>query len=131
MLPAETVIGQSGLVRVDGEIRLGVRLPWYRSLPLSTVFVEALSIDGDPVDPEAITFLYGGDRWTLAELADQTNRFWFVLDEAFLAISHPQLDVGESHVVALTISIFPPYIPGMKRANPQSEALVVHERMAA
>mgnify|MGYP002149054509 CR=1 FL=1 len=35
---------------MDGDLKLAMRLPWYRSLPFSTVEVGPLEIDGQPVD---------------------------------------------------------------------------------
>ncbi|WP_226017937.1 DUF6379 domain-containing protein [Novosphingobium sp. FKTRR1] len=125
MLPVERVIGDGGLSAGPDGGRLDVRLPWYRSLPLSTVRVEALEVDGAQIPLESLRFELDGGSWTLAELEDQTDRFWFVLDSARLVIPGLSLAPGSAHRVALTISLFPPYIPGMKRANAQSETLLV------
>lgn len=37
MLPVERVIGEEGLAATPRGLRLAMRLPWYRSLPFSTV----------------------------------------------------------------------------------------------
>lgn len=125
MLPAERVIADEGLrVSADG-VRLAVRLPWYRSLPLSTIEIESLSIGGAPVDLETVRFELDGATSSLAELKEQTDRFWFVLDCAWLLVPGLALPAGSQQQVALTINIYPPYIPGMKRSNPQTETLCV------
>lgn len=125
MLPAETVIADEGLSVSDAGLHLAVRLPWYRSLPLSTVEIAALQIDGDDIDLSSATFELDGQLFALREIADATGTFWYVLDSAFLTIPEFETRVGAEHRVALTINIFPPYIPGMKRSNPQTESLRV------
>ncbi|HZU64229.1 MAG TPA: DUF6379 domain-containing protein [Novosphingobium sp.] len=125
LLPVERVIGESGLAASADGLRLDMRLPWYRSLPLSTVRVEALSLDGAPVDLADALFELDGRRWPLAALADEIDSFWFVLDSAFLILPQLHPAPGSRHEVALTLAVFPPYIPGMKRANSQTATLAV------
>jgi len=125
MLPVERIIGEEGLRLRDGKLSLAMRLPWYRSLPFSTVEFAGLSIDGNPVSLERATIEYDGDSWPLSQNGEKVNSFWFVRDSAFLCLSDPALENGEEHEVALTINVNPPYIPGMKRANSQVETLRV------
>ena len=125
MLPVERVIAEEGLSATPAGLRLGMRLPWYRSLPFSTVSVAALSIDGEAVDLADAMVEYDGEAWPLAEQGEQVNRFWFVRDSAFLVLPGRNAPVGSEHTVALTVNISPPYIPGMTRTNPQVETLVV------
>ncbi len=125
MLPVERVIGEEGLSADSGGLKLAMRLPWYRSLPFSTVEVAQLAIDGEAVDLTDAIVEYDGRRWPLAELGEQTDAFWFVRDSAYLVLPGRKAPAGSEHVVALTINVNPPYIPGMKRANPQTETLRV------
>lgn len=125
MLPVERVIAEEGLVATPAGLRLGMRLPWYRSLPFSTVSVPSLAIDGEAVDLSDALVEYDGQSWPLAEQGEQVNRFWFVRDSAFLVLPGRRPPAGTTHVVALTVNVSPPYIPGMTRTNPQVEALVV------
>ena len=120
------MIGEEGLATTPRGLRLAMRLPWYRSLPFSTVEVASLAIDGEPVDLSAMRVEYEGQSWSLAEMAEQTNAFWFVRDSAFLLLPGRDAPAGSRHDVALTINVNPPYIPGMKRANPQTETLAVN-----
>jgi hypothetical protein len=105
MLPVERVIGEEGLSATPNGLRLAMRLPWYRSLPFSTVEVASLAIDDAPVD-------LGAAR--------------VVRDSAFLLLPGQTATPGSEHRVALTVNVNPPYIPGMKRANPQTAALRVN-----
>lgn len=125
MLPVERIIGEEGLRVVDGDLVLACRLPWYRSLPFSTVEFTGLAIDGDVVDLSTAQVEFDGERWPLAENGERVNTFWFVRDSAFLVLSGIDLPDGSEHEVALTLNVNPPYIPGMKRFNEQVEILRV------
>ncbi len=125
MIPAERVLGEEGLAASPEGLRLAMRLPWYRSLPFSTIDVGALSIDGTPVDLADARISYDGESWALAENGEKVNSFWFIRDSAFLVLPHVTLEPGSSHEVALTLHVCPPYIPGMKRMNPQTATLTV------
>ena len=126
MLPVERVIGEEGMSATAGGLRLAMRLPWYRSLPFSTVEIASLAIDDEPVNLDDARVEYEGASWTLAEMAEQINAFWFVRDSAFLLLPGHSSEAGAEHRVALTINVNPPYIPGMKRANPQTSMLRVN-----
>lgn len=125
MLPVERVIGEEGLSAGADGLRLAMRLPWYRSLPFSIFEVAGLSIDGNPVDLADAKVEYDGKSWPLALNGEQTNAFWFVRDSAFLHLPSRRLDPGTEHEVSLTVHISPPYIPGMKRTDRQTETLRV------
>ena len=123
MLPVERVIGEEGLSAGSDGLRLAMRLPWYRSLPFSTVVIARLALDGEEVDLSAAHVEYEGNSWPLAELGEQTDAFWFVRDSAFLHLPGRTIAPGSEHRVALTINVSPPYISGMTRTNPQTEVL--------
>lgn len=123
MLPVERIIGEEGLSTSPDGIRLAMRLPWYRSLPFSVYEVASLAIDGEPVDLSDANVEYEGNSWPLAQLGEQTNAFWFVRDSAFLHLPSKTVEPGSEHEVSLVVHISPPYIPGMKRTNPQTQTL--------
>ena len=123
MLPVERIIGEEGLRAQNGELHLAVRLPWYRSLPFSTVEFDSLTIDGVAVPLDDAILEYDGARWPLAQNGEQVDTFWFVRDSAYLVWPAAAAQPGDEHDIALTININPPYIPGMKRANSQTMLL--------
>jgi len=125
MLPVERIIGEEGIRVSDGKVLLAMRLPWYRSLPFSTVEFVSLSIDGAAVPLDHASIEYDGESWSLAENGEKVDSFWFVRESAFLNIPDLAVNAGEEHEVALTINVNPPYIPGMKRANSQVQSLQV------
>jgi len=125
MLPVERIIGEEGLSASADGLRLAMRLPWYRSLPFSIVEIEQVRIDGQPVDLSDAKVEFDGTVWPLSQLGEQTNSFWFVRDSAFLHMPGQTAAPGSEHEVALSMFISPPYIPGMKRANTQTQTLRV------
>ncbi|MGC6330729.1 C-glycoside deglycosidase beta subunit domain-containing protein [Rhizorhabdus sp. FW153] len=125
MLPVERIIGEEGLSATDQGLRLAMRLPWYRSLPFSVVEVGGVTIDGAPVDLAEAHIEFGGVVWPLAENGEKTNAFWFVRDSAFLHMPGIDAATGSEHDVALSLFISPPYIPGMRRTNVQTQRLRV------
>ncbi len=125
MLPVERVIGEEGLAATAGGLKLAMRLPWYRSLPFSVVEVGPLSINGEAVDLSDALIEYNGQQWPLSENGEKVDTFWFIRDSAFLVLPSPIAEVGETREVSLNLFISPPYIPGMKRTNPQTSTLTV------
>lgn len=131
MLPVERVIGEEGLAASEGGLKLAMRLPWYRSLPFSVVEVGPLSIDGEAVDLSDARIEYDGEQWPLSENGEKVDTFWFIRDSAFLVLPSLRAEVGETREVSLNLFISPPYIPGMKRTNPQISTLQVTSAVEA
>ncbi|MFN8090922.1 MAG: DUF6379 domain-containing protein [Vicinamibacteria bacterium] len=92
-------------------LELDVRLPWYRSLPLSVVMPGELLVDGRPVSLDGAAVEHEGRRYTLAELPEQVNAWWFVQDSVKLVVPLDAPLGAGSHEVTLTLHLFPPYIP--------------------
>lgn len=102
--PEDSRITPEGLV-------LDLRLPWYRSLPLSVVMPTQLVVDGEPVSLEGATLEYEGKRYTLAELPDQVDTSWFIQDSVLLHVPTAKPLGGGKHHVLVTLNLYPPYIP--------------------
>ncbi len=130
-LPVERIIGEEGLQLTDTGAKLAMRLPWYRSLPFSVVEVEEVTLNGAVIDLSDARIEYDGQSWPLADNGEQTNAFWFVRDSAFLVLPNLPVTNGEAAMVQLTLYISPPYIPGMRRFNVQSETLTVQAAAGA
>jgi len=96
----------------DGRLKLGVRLPWYRTLPLSVTEIASLIVDGKQVPPEKIHLTLNGKRYTLGQVPEQVQEAWFVLDSAYLDVDMT-LDSTVDHQIELVFHLYPPYIPGL------------------
>ncbi|MDA8347748.1 MAG: DUF6379 domain-containing protein [Pseudomonadota bacterium] len=96
----------------ESKLELGIRLPWYRALPLSVVEVDEILIDGDLVPHQNVYFEINGHEYPVDGLGNLTGEFWYVLDSARLRIPRA-LNPARSHTIALTVNLYPPYIPGL------------------
>jgi len=89
-----------------------VRLPSYRSLPLSCIEKIELTIDGEPVEPGRMRFILGGYGHRLDELPMLSKIFWFILDYADVFVESPEpLSAGEHAVDAVMVTV-EPYMTG-------------------
>lgn len=112
----DKVIVPNSLRARPGEATIDLRLPWYRTLPLSTVEVEAVKVDGAPIDADRLTFDLNGQSWNVSDMRGLTGENWFVTDIATLHIAGLQLQQGTTHDVEVLVNLYPPYILGMRRA---------------
>jgi hypothetical protein len=91
------------------EVRL--RYKWYRSLQLSCLEDLQISFDGQPVDPNAISFSVNDHVYRLDELAEKVDETWFILDSAVVSVAQPGLvKPGESHRIDVSFGMRAPYI---------------------
>jgi Domain of unknown function (DUF6379) len=113
--------------RVNGSVlTLEVRLPWYRSLPLSVARVSEICIDGKAISLAGAEVEANGKRFPLADLADKTTDFWFVLDSILVHVPIAKLDPAQPHEADLLLHIYPPYIPMLTWVTRGSAPLAVH-----
>lgn len=91
------------------EVRL--RYKWYRSLQLSCLENFQLSLDGQPVDPSAVTLGVNGHSYRLDELTDKVEEMWFILDSAVVGVMLPgAVKPGEAHQIGALFGMRIPYI---------------------
>lgn len=105
------IIREDSLRAVEDGYAFDVRLNWYRSLPLSCIHVNSIKIDGEPAAPDQILFEINDRQYSLAELADRFEEFWFVQDFAGLHVQQPgKLQPGETHTLEAEITLRFPYM---------------------
>lgn len=127
---ASRVLGSTGITAGMDGARLDLRLPWYRSLPLSTIEVAEVTIDAKPVDPSTMIFELEGRRFTLDELPDQVSTVWYVLDSAYLLLRGLSVEPGTEVTVGVTLALYPPYIRGLKRMTAETKTVRVRAPQA-
>jgi hypothetical protein len=109
----DRLLGESSLTATKVGFDLAIRLPWYRSLPLSTIEPAELRINAEPVDLTRVKVRINNKTIPSSELAERTDEVWFVRDALTLEVSGTPLRSGESVDVQFTLNVYPPYIPGM------------------
>jgi hypothetical protein len=105
---------EQGLRATPRGTEIDVRLPWYRSLPISVVEVGGLKVDDRDVPTSDIRFEINGKSFDLHELPKHADEFWFVLDSAVLRLPDTKLQPGSDHEVELQLNVYPPYVPHLK-----------------
>ncbi len=90
-------------------VRMKVRLPWYRSLPLSCVERLEVDIDGERAAGDALSLSLYGQTYTLGEAAGRHTVGWFVLDTADLHVRTRDGLAPGTHRVDLTMNLRIPY----------------------
>ena len=89
---------------------LNIRSHWYRSLPLTSLAVLDLIVDGDRVPQEDMTIAVNGQEFTVPQLAGGDDEWWYVLDAAELRVRRPGFDPGRPHHIEFGLGLSIPYI---------------------
>ncbi|VXC24647.1 conserved hypothetical protein [Arthrobacter sp. 9AX] len=106
---AGTFIVEDSLQADDQKLKYKIRLPWYRSLPLSSVTNLEVGLDGVPVDSKNLRVELNGKILSLEEFEPLWDEYWFVQDNATILIEgHPAL--GDAVEVRTRINLRSPYI---------------------
>jgi len=122
----DKIIEPDSLRALPRGFSVGVRLPWYRTVPLSTVEIVSLKVDERQIPGGNIRFAINGGEWSLDELPALTEQDWFVIDTAELRVRDERLESGSEHAVELVLAVFPPYIRGLRRLLRWSLRMKVH-----
>ncbi|WP_347109428.1 DUF6379 domain-containing protein [Paenarthrobacter sp. S56] len=90
---------------------VSLTLPWYRSLWLSSVSTLKLTLDGEDIAQEDLSFELGGTRYSIAELPEQAETLWFLQEHPLLVVRRSvPVVVGERHSVRLSGELRLPYM---------------------
>ena len=93
----------------DKVVCVRVRLPWYRSLPLSSVVDLQFRIDGKDIPRTSLRLQADGYVYTLDQLHELMDQQWFILDTKTVEIHLDEpLSRGE-HDVRLMAQVHIPY----------------------
>lgn len=107
------LIDPGSLQARDAGIAFGVRLPWYRALPMSVVDVAEVKVDGQVVPKSKLRIEINGRTFAADALGELVDEWWYVLDSARIHVDDPALGKTAKHTVDLTLTLYPPYIPGL------------------
>lgn len=107
----ETTLDGESLVLDGEELLVPLRVPWYRSLPLSCFEDITLEVDGEAVPREAISLEVGGATRPLDDLAERHDEFWRVERTGWAHVPAPAgLAVGATATVTASVTMHIPYI---------------------
>jgi hypothetical protein len=103
--------------RTEGEgVMVKIRLPSYRSLPLSCITELTMSIDDRAVADDDLLLLLDGNAHRIRDLAERIDLWWFVLDAAeVFAPFESDLEDG-MYCVEVGLRVVVPYATGGKTA---------------
>ena len=107
---AASMLDDDALREADDGFELDVHLNWYRSLPLSSLKTVEVTVNGEAIDREEITWVVNGAEHRLDELAEHWDEIWFVLDPATIRVPRPLVKSGEAAEVTVRLGNRIPYI---------------------
>jgi hypothetical protein len=107
---SDQVIANGSLRGEDAGFRFGLRMPWYRALPLSSLEGLDVRIDGEEIPSETLELSLGGRTYGLSDLPPLHDEWWYVADPIEVrAETQDPLPEGE-HELDVTIALRIPYI---------------------
>jgi sugar phosphate isomerase/epimerase len=132
MATSDTVLAEDSLIKRPDGLGIALTLPWYRSLWLSSVSTLQLTIDGDEVPQDDLSFELDGVRYSLADLPAQSDVLWFLQSHPLLIAKRDKVAVGETHDVVLHGELRLPYMqiaPGRDGGPGIYVPNVVHQQL--
>jgi Domain of unknown function (DUF6379) len=126
------VVRDNALHATADGFALDVRSHWYRTLPLTSLAVLDLAVDGEKVPEDDMTIVVNGKTFTVPQLADGYDEWWYVLDPFELRVHKPGFDPRQPHHVEFELGLSIPYIlvgPGRQpllAASHSSRTLTCH-----
>ena len=101
-------VNESGIVT---GFQFGARLPYYRGLGLSMVEEIAISVDGEAVAREQISFSVRGRTWTLDEMETELEDRWEMGEVATLTVQRDGGLASGEHKLELMEQLRISYLP--------------------
>ena len=123
MTMSEGMVGPGALSARDGQLGVAVRLPWYRSLPVSCVETVRVSVDGVPAPVRSVSVGDFAGRVEEAAVSDVTWDLRDPLDVVLDVAASP----GATYAVEVAVAVRIPYMqqaPGValvQRATARTE----------
>jgi len=93
---------------------------WYRSLPISALGMLNLNLNGQSIAQEDCKIEYDGKTYTMKDLPNQYNTWWFVLDPAILHVNNHNIHLakGQRCDIEVELGLLIPYVLTGKEENP-------------
>lgn len=111
MGPLDKDVVRPDALRATGDgFALDIRTHWYRSLPLTSLAVLDLAVDGEQVPEDDMTIAVNGQEFTVPQLAGGYDEWWYVLDPIELRVRQPGFDCARPHEIEFGLGLSIPYI---------------------
>jgi Domain of unknown function (DUF6379) len=104
------VVRDDALTATEDGLALQIHSHWYRALPLTSLAVVELRIDGERVDPAELEVEANGNTFDFAELERRYDEWWFTTDAVTLQVRRPNGHRGTRHRVELDLGLSIPYL---------------------
>ena len=104
------VVRDDALHATSDGFALDIRSHWYRSLPLTSLVGLDLTVDGEKVPEDDMTVGVNGQEFTVAQLGDGYDEWWYVLDPFELRVRKPGFDCAQPHDIEFGLGLSIPYI---------------------
>jgi hypothetical protein len=111
------VVRDDALSATEDGFALAVNSHWYRALPLTSLAVVDLKLDGERVEPAELTVEANGKAFRFDELEELYDEWWFTTDAVTLHIPREDAAPGERHRVELDLGLLIPYLIVGDKAN--------------
>ena len=118
----DRVLEEGSLREVGETLSFDIRIPLYRSLPLSCVEGLDVTVDGATIAEDDVRIVFNGTTYCLGELSPLYDDWWQVTDAARVTVPRGGRSAEGSHEVDVTLALRIPYIVEQERR------LVMHER---
>ncbi|WP_433364612.1 C-glycoside deglycosidase beta subunit domain-containing protein [Actinoplanes sp. CA-142083] len=111
MATDDTILTEDSLRgRPDG-LGIAVKIPWYRSLWLSSVSDIAVTLDGAPIPAESLRAELGDRSYRIEELAEQSETLWFLQDRLVIVVPQDEPPAAGDEVdVEVSMTVRLPYM---------------------
>jgi uncharacterized protein DUF6379 len=103
------VVRDDALSATEDGLALQIHSHWYRALPLTSLAVVDLTIDGEPIDSSALEVEANGERLAFDELQHRYDDWWFTTDAVTLHVPRGN-GRGTSHRIELDLGLLIPYL---------------------
>ncbi|MGX5715838.1 C-glycoside deglycosidase beta subunit domain-containing protein [Arthrobacter sp. MAHUQ-56] len=105
------LLDESSLRTHPDGLALALTLPWYRSLWLSSVTSLRLTLDGQEIGSEELSFELAGARYPMEDLPAQSETLWYLQEHPLLIVRRDQpAALGDRHTVQLLGELRLPYM---------------------
>ncbi|MEU6413675.1 DUF6379 domain-containing protein [Microbispora sp. NPDC046933] len=111
MATDDTVLTEDSLTLRPGGLAVALKVPWYRSLWLSSVSDIAVTVDGERVPRDELRVELGDRTYHVGELKDQWDTLWFIQDRLQVVVPRERPPAeGQEVDVEVAVELRLPYM---------------------